>query len=207
MNPTESAPAKRNFDTLRKFIRPPAPVEKCQLCAKPLPPEHRHLLEMSSRDLACSCDACTMLFVGQEGAKFKPIPRDGRVLSNFTITDEQWARLQTPINLAFFVRRTDGRVEAYYPSPAGATASDLPTDAWQELANANPILNELEADVEALLVNRVREKRDTFRAPIDVCYELVGLVRGHWRGLTGGSEVWAEIDRFTARNKGRWHNA
>ena len=205
MTPTE--PTKRSFDTLRKFIRPPAPVEKCQLCAKPLPPEHRHLLDTTSRDLACSCDPCTFLFVGQVGAKFKPIPRDGRILSNFTMTDEQWAQLQTPIHLAFFVRRTDGRVDAFYPSPAGATASDLPLDAWNELATTNPILNELEPDVEALLVNRVRNTRDYFRAPIDVCYELVGLVRGHWRGLTGGAEVWAEIDRLTTRIKGRWHHA
>ena len=27
-------------------------------------------------------------------------------------------------------------------------------------------------------------------APIDVCFELVGLIRMHWRGFSGGEEVW-----------------
>ena len=31
---------------------------------------------------------------------------------------------------------------------------------------------------------------------IDVCYELVGLIRMHWRGFTGGAEVWRELDKF-----------
>jgi len=32
--------------------------------------------------------------------------------------------------------------------------------------------------------------------PIDECYKLVGLIRAHWRGLSGGTEVWQEIGRF-----------
>jgi hypothetical protein len=32
--------------------------------------------------------------------------------------------------------------------------------------------------------------------PIDECYSLVGLIRMHWRGLSGGREVWEKIDRF-----------
>jgi hypothetical protein len=31
---------------------------------------------------------------------------------------------------------------------------------------------------------------------IDECYNLVGLLRMHWRGISGGSEVWKEIERF-----------
>jgi hypothetical protein len=192
--------------SLRKYVRPRPATERCQLCGRELPHEHRHLLDLTTRDLKCSCDPCALLFVGQDGAKYRPIPRDGRVLADFTITDEQWDGLQTPINLAFFVRQSaSGRVAAYYPSPAGATASDLPLDAWENLAVANPVLAELEPDVEALLVNRIRQTRDYFRAPIDACYELVGLVRSRWRGLSGGTEVWAEIDRFFARIKERWY--
>ena len=36
----------------------------------------------------------------------------------------------------------------------------------------------------------------TYRVPIDECYKLVGLIRTHWRGLSGGTEVWEEIGRF-----------
>ena len=32
--------------------------------------------------------------------------------------------------------------------------------------------------------------------PIDECFKLVGLIRIHWRGLSGGTEVWEEIGRF-----------
>ena len=52
------------------------------------------------------------------------------------------------------------------------------------------------ADVEALLVNRVGSAREYFLVPIDECYRLVGLIRIHWRGLSGGSLVWGEIAAF-----------
>ena len=35
--------------------------------------------------------------------------------------------------------------------------------------------------------------------PIDVCFALVGLVRTHWRGLTGGADVRRELDHFFDR--------
>ena len=91
---------------------------------------------------------------------------------------------------------------AYYPSPAGATESLLPLTAWETLVGANPVLRDMRPDVETLLVNRVRETREYFLAPIDVCFELVGLIRVHWRGFSGGEEVWREIDRFFARLRG-----
>jgi hypothetical protein len=34
--------------------------------------------------------------------------------------------------------------------------------------------------------------------PIDACYRLVGLIRLHWKGLSGGNEVWQEIGSFFA---------
>ena len=33
----------------------------------------------------------------------------------------------------------------------------------------------------------------TIIVPIDQCYRLSGLIRLHWRGLSGGSEVWEEV--------------
>lgn len=102
-----------------------------------------------------------------------------------------------PIQLAFFFHSTpDGRLIALYPSPAGATESTLPLDAWDSIVAENPALLGLEADVEALLVNRVGEKREYFIAPIDKCYELVGLIRAKWHGLSGGTEAWTAINGF-----------
>ena len=58
------------------------------------------------------------------------------------------------------------------------------------------MLLDMQADVEALLVNRVGSTRDYFLVPVDECYRLVGLIRLHWHGLSGGSLVWGEISSF-----------
>ena len=34
--------------------------------------------------------------------------------------------------------------------------------------------------------------------PIDQCFKLVGLVRMHWRGLSGGQELWQAIEQYFA---------
>jgi hypothetical protein len=196
----------RSVAALRKFVRPHHLGERCELCGRDIPHEHPHLVNLATRALACSCEPCALLFANTDAARFRSVPRSGRVLSDFRMTDEQWARLQTPIDLAFFLRdSTASCAVAYFPGAAGLTASDLPSEAWEQLFDANPILCEFAPDVEALLVNRVRGRRDYFRAPIDTCYELVGLVRAGWRGFSGGPDVWTEIDRFFARLKERWN--
>jgi hypothetical protein len=125
-------------------------------------------------------------------------------LTDFRLTDGQWENLHLPINLAFFVVSTPtGRVLALYPSPAGATESLLGLETWQDLVAENPVLEELRADVEALLVNRLGSTREYYRAPIDECYKLVGLIRANWRGLSGGTEVWEEVGRFFTSLKER----
>jgi hypothetical protein len=107
------------------------------------------------------------------------------------------AELRIPVDMAFFFADSAaGRVVAYYPGPMGATESLLELPAWQALEQANPVLGSLEPDVEALLVNHSRGAEQHFIVPIEDCYKLAGLIRTHWRGLTGGQEVWTEIDRF-----------
>jgi hypothetical protein len=107
-----------------------------------------------------------------------------------------------PISMAFFFRSTpDARVVAFYPSPAGATESLLPLETWKDIEDDNPVVKEMEPDVEALLVNRVGHVRgfaaaEYYVLPIDECYKLVGLIRVNWRGLSGGTEVWREIAQF-----------
>jgi len=78
----------------------------------------------------------------------------------------------------------------------GATESLLELDAWGEIVAANPVLGEMEPDVEALLVHRAGGARDHFVVPIDRAYRLVGTIRTSWKGLGGGNEVWREIGQF-----------
>jgi Family of unknown function (DUF5947) len=99
--------------------------------------------------------------------------------------------------MAFFFRSSrEGRVMAYYPSPAGPTESLLGLEAWDEIEAANPALAEMAVDTEALLVKRAKGTRRQWLVPIEDCYALVGLIRTRWRGFSGGAEVWEEIDRF-----------
>jgi hypothetical protein len=99
--------------------------------------------------------------------------------------------------MAFFFRSTRAeRVMAFYPSPMGPTESLLELDAWEQIESANPVLRDMEPDVEAVLVNRARGERCVWLVPIDDCYALVATIRTRWRGFMGGSEVWEAIDRF-----------
>jgi hypothetical protein len=174
-------------------------IERCELCGEPIPPEHRHLLDMESRELMCACRACKILFDSGAagGGHYKLVPDRRLRFTDFALDDVSWEELRIPVDMAFFFHHSgEERVMAYYPSPAGPTESLLELDAWAEIEKANPALRELAADVEALLVNRARGARDYFLVPIEDCYALVGLIRTRWRGLTGGSEVWEEIERF-----------
>jgi hypothetical protein len=197
-----STRAATTFATLRRFATArgtgAAPIrERCELCSIGLAPEHRHLLEMETHRIVCSCEACALRFENVLDGRFKLIPRDARSLPGFQMSDGEWDELALPIDLAFLVYSSPAkRMLALYPSPAGATESLLSLTAWDSLVADNPVLRSMPADVEALLVNRVGERRLYYLAPIDVCFELVGLMRKHWRGLSGGEEVWREIDRF-----------
>lgn len=183
--------------SLRRFARPRAARERCDLCDLELADEHAHLVEVATRRLRCACDACAILFSSQAAGTYRRVPRDAWFLTDFRLSDVQWAELDLPIGLAFFLRSTAAdRVVALYPSPGGATEALPPAEAWQALAEDNPVLHELEPDVEALLVNRLAPTPEHYRVGIDRCYRLVGLVRMHWRGLSGGTAVWEEVGRF-----------
>jgi hypothetical protein len=191
--------------SLRRFVRPREAVrERCELCSAPLAEEHSHLLELASRRLCCACEPCAILFSTPAAPKYRRVPRLVQYLADFRLSDVQWEGLQLPINLAFFLHSSAAaRVVALYPSPAGATEALPPPDAWEAAVEDNPSLRGMEPDVEALLVNRLGAAPEHYRAGIDVCYALVGVVRTHWRGLSGGTAVWQEIARFFAGLKER----
>ncbi len=185
--------------SLRRYARQPVVREHCELCSAGLPEEHSHLVEPANGRMVCACEACALLFTDRLDGKFRRVPRRVQSLADLQITDEAWDSLQLPISLAFFVRSTRaGRVVAVYPSPGGATEASVPGDAWEMLLENNSKLRTLQADVEALLVNRTGGQSIAYVVGVDECYKLVGIVRTYWRGLSGGTEVWKEIGRFFA---------
>jgi hypothetical protein len=179
-----------------------ATLEHCELCSEPIPPEHRHMLDVSRRELLCACRACATLF-GRTAASeghYRLIPDRRLRIADFELSDLAWEELRLPVDIAFLFHSTpDDRVVAFYPSPMGPTESLLKLEAWRDLEAANPVLQTMEPDVEALLVNRAQGARQHWLVPIDECYALVGLIRTHWKGLTGGKQVWEEIGRFFDR--------
>jgi Family of unknown function (DUF5947) len=176
-----------------------ASAERCELCGEPIAAEHRHLVDTRTRALLCACRACSLLFDrgAAGGGHLRLVPQRRVRLDGFRLDEAAWATLQLPVETAFlFESSAAGRVVAFYPSPVGATESLLELSAWEALRAGNPILDTLAPDTEALLVHRARRAREHWIVPIDDCYALVGLIRLHWRGLTGGAEVWREIERF-----------
>lgn len=176
-----------------------AAEEHCELCGDLLGPRHRHLLNLDSRELMCACRPCSLLFDRRAagGGHYKLVPDRRLLIGDFELDPVMWAELRIPVDMAFFFHDSAaGRVTAYYPGAMGATESLLELPAWEALERANPVLLSLEPDVEALLVNHSRRAEQHFIVPIEDCYRLAGLIRMHWRGLTGGQQVWREIDSF-----------
>ena len=72
---------------------------------------------------------------GRTSARRRPRPTGS---TDFELPDDAWASFRIPIGLAFFMRtgETPARVVAFYPSPAGATESEIDADALARAARS-----------------------------------------------------------------------
>jgi hypothetical protein len=173
--------------------------EHCELCGAPVSSEHRHVIDLDTRQLLCACQPCSLLFdrPAAGGGHLRLVRARRLRLDHFELTDLVWERLRIPVDMAFFFTSSRlERVMAFYPSPMGATESRLELSDWQQVEEANPVLASMEPDVESLLVHRARGARRYWIVPIEDPYRLVALIRTRWRGLSGGKEVWTEIECF-----------
>ena len=187
---------------IRKAPARPRPGERCDMCGELVPDDHEHVVNTDSRSLMCTCRGCWLLFTsdGSGGGKYRAVPDRYLALGELSIAPGAWDALQIPVSVAFFFRNsTLGSVAAFYPSPAGATESLLPLDAWDRLAADNEVLHTMAADVEALLVRRDEHHQDAYLVPIDACYELVGELRRLWKGFDGGTEAREAAEAFFVR--------
>ncbi len=192
-----AAGAKAAGPALRDVSTAAAAEEQCDLCGKPLDHEHRHLLHLVDRRILCTCESCLAMRGGD--AELRPTGTRTLWLDDFELSDEVWASFGIPIGLAFFIDSSvSGSVVALYPSPAGATESELEIGSWRDLRTENPVLMGLESDAEALIVNRMGETPQYAIAPIDECYRLVGLIKVNWEGISGGSGLERAIAGFFA---------
>ncbi|MBO0693263.1 MAG: hypothetical protein J2P58_10240 [Acidimicrobiaceae bacterium] len=168
-------------------------AEPCALCAARLDDEHPHLLDLDAGHPLCVCRACSLLFD-------RPVAAGGRYRligdRRLPVVGVAPAALGAPVGLAFFVVSDHGELTAHYPSPAGATRWEVDAARWEETVSACSALAGLEPEVEALLVNSVAGRSEAWIVPISDCFRLTGIVREHWRGLSGGEAVWPRIEDF-----------
>ena len=185
--------------TFRNLARRRSPEESCELCGAAVSKNHAHLVEIEQRRIMCACAACAILF-NENTRRFRRIPSQVWTIPQGRITDAHWSALGIPINLAFLFRSSpNGQLIAQYPSPGGGIESVPPQDVWPQMLADEPRLEHLENDVQALLVNRLTEPYEYLIAPIDRCFELIGLVRLHWQGFTGGTKLQKEVRTFFDR--------
>ena len=171
---------------LRRFLEPAQPrAERCELCGQDVPPEHRHLVDEERRSLACACTPCAMLFdrPGASTGRFRSLP--DRILTDpelgAGLGPAAWEALRVPVSIAFFFRNSElGRPVAFYPSPAGATESELDPETWESVFGGSALAELMLPDTEALLVRRSpgsggdADRTDCYLVPVDLAYALVG---------------------------------
>jgi hypothetical protein len=165
------------------------------MCRTEVDSRHGHVVDVERRSLMCTCRPCYLLFTKGDSGKYRAVPE--RYLSA-ELTQDEVQGLGLPVNTVFFLRGESG-LNAFYPSPAGATECLLDLDAWSALSVTHPVLAEARPEVEAILI------RDTacYLVPIDACYQLVGLVRLYWKGFDGGEEAREAIGEFFEDIKAR----
>jgi hypothetical protein len=200
----ECASSEDAFASLKRFAGSAPRVERCELCGATVGTIHPHLLDRATRAIECACVACALLFSNQQEGRFLRIPSEVRAARDLASdqADLEWEALALPIDLAFFIRRADGRLWAKYPSPAGAIESSLPLESVERTLASSSAAG-MQPEVQALLVSRIAGDEAAFLVPIDECYRLTGLIRMKWRGLSGGTEVRIAIRDFLAEMRAR----
>ena len=95
------------------------------------------MLNLYERQIVCVCESCWALRSGDP--EFRPTGSRTLWLEDFELPEELWAQFRIPIGLAFFMHSTvTNCVVAMYPSPAGATESELHFETWSRLVGDEP---------------------------------------------------------------------
>lgn len=186
--------------------------ECCEMCSEQIADEHQHVVNLEGRQLMCVCRGCYLLFTDDRATlRYRAVPDRYLAFPDFVLGRREWELLQIPVGLAFFFRNSAlGRTVAFYPGPAGATESELDLTAWEQIRTADPRVDLLADDTEALIIRMPdghsafpqaspEASPECFLVPVDTCYEFVGRLRMLWRGFDGGQQVRQFLDDFFDR--------
>ena len=93
---------------------------------------------------------------------------------------------------------------AMYPSPAGATESELELSAWQDLRRRSTRCSRVSSPMPRRWSSTGSPIRREFAiAPIDECYALVGAIKLSWEGISGGAAIERAVPSFFDRLRKR----
>src|SRR5437764_13037799 len=76
--------------------------ERCELCGMSLPGQHRHVIDLDTRQLLCACRACSLLFDRRAagGGHYRLIPDRRLRLDGFELGEVTWEQLKIPVDMA-----------------------------------------------------------------------------------------------------------
>ena len=180
-------------------------LARCRLCGEWLGEIHLHLWHVQERRSACACRRCETRDARNRMRGYRRMQPRVELLEGFEMSEAMWVALTTTVGLAnavaFFFRTSRTReVKACGPG-RGESLDVIETtvdpEAWATLVDRNPVLNDLESDVEALLVHRLGLNPEHYRVSINLAYRLTGLARGDWTVVPATVR-----DFFTALRRG-----
>ena len=98
------------------------------------------MVDLESHAMMCTCRPCYLLFTDATAhLRYRSVPDRYLSFPDFELGPGQWDELEIPVGLAFFFRSSKlDRTVAFYPSPAGATESELPLGAWGAVLARKP---------------------------------------------------------------------
>ena len=165
-----------------------APTSSAATSAAPtVPADHRHLLHLVERRIECVCESCWALRSGD--AEYRPTGSRTTVADRARAARRRLGELSDPDRAGLLHgldhRRLRGRA---VPEPRRRTESELHFSSWSRMVELNPVLADLEPDIEGLIVNRLSDPPAYVIAPIDRCYALTGTIKANWEGISGGAQ-------------------
>ena len=166
--------------------------ERCELCAAPIAADHEHLYAPANRTVRCACTGCALIIPTSSSSGYLRVPRGTRRIEVADVAG--WLdRLAVPVGIAALIRRDD-RAIIGYPGAAGLVEAAVEPAIWDQLVRELPLAATLEPEVEALVWSRLGGDR-VLRVGIDVVFRLIGELRQHWEGITGGPNVVGTVER------------
>ena len=204
MNPRMPTIAAPVYRSLRQFVRSRPRPSAASCAAIGLAAEHSHLVEPASRQLVCSCDACSILFSGQQSRAISTGSQRRRVLAGLPTDRCPMGRSTSTDQPGLFHDKHAGRPRARLLPESGRGHRIAPgARGLARLGGGEPDPRPTRAGCRSTPGQSDEQGSRVLPRPIDECYKLVGLIRANWRGLSGGSGSLGGSGQFFTRLKKR----